>query len=48
MKKYLLSAVALSAMIAFSGVAKADIIIGVAGPLTGANAAFGAQLQKGC
>jgi len=47
MKKYLLSAVALSAMVAFSGAARADIIIGVAGPLTGANAAFGAQLQKG-
>ncbi len=47
MKKYLLSAVALSAMIAVSGVARADIIVGVAGPLTGANAAFGAQLQKG-
>jgi branched-chain amino acid transport system substrate-binding protein len=47
MKKYLLSAVALSAMIAFGGVAKADIIIGVGGPLTGPNAAFGAQLQKG-
>jgi branched-chain amino acid transport system substrate-binding protein len=47
MKKYLMSAVALSAMIAFSGVAKADIIIGVGGPLTGPNAAFGAQLQKG-
>ncbi|MFS8044329.1 branched-chain amino acid ABC transporter substrate-binding protein [Rhizobium sp. BR 314] len=47
MKKYLLSAVALSAMIAFGGVAKADIIIGVGAPLTGPNAAFGAQLQKG-
>jgi branched-chain amino acid transport system substrate-binding protein len=47
MKKYLLSAVALSAMVAFSGAARADILIAVAGPLTGANAAFGAQLQKG-
>ena len=44
MKKYLLSAVALTAMVAFSGVARADIIVGVAGPLTGANAAFGTQL----
>ena len=47
MKKSLLSAVALTALVAFSGIAKADIMIGVAGPLTGPNAAFGAQLQKG-
>ncbi|MBB4006549.1 branched-chain amino acid ABC transporter substrate-binding protein [Allorhizobium taibaishanense] len=47
MKKSLLSAVALTAMVAFSGTAWADIIVGVAGPLTGPNAAFGAQLQKG-
>ena len=47
MKKSLLSAVALTAMVAFSGSAWADIIIGVGGPLTGPNAAFGAQLQKG-
>ena len=47
MKKKLLSAVAFSAMVAFGGAAWADILIGVAGPLTGANAAFGAQLQKG-
>ncbi|TXH83779.1 MAG: branched-chain amino acid ABC transporter substrate-binding protein, partial [Rhizobium sp.] len=31
----------------FSGSAWADITIGVAGPITGPNAAFGAQLQKG-
>lgn len=47
MRKLLLSAVALSAIVAFSGTAWADILIGVAGPLTGPNAAFGAQLQKG-
>ena len=47
MKKSLLSAVALTALVAFSGVARADIIIAVGGPLTGPNAAFGAQLQKG-
>ncbi|MCM2473237.1 branched-chain amino acid ABC transporter substrate-binding protein [Rhizobium sp. CG5] len=47
MKKTLLSAVALSAMVAFSGNAWADILVGVGGPLTGPNAAFGAQLQKG-
>jgi branched-chain amino acid transport system substrate-binding protein len=47
MKKSLLSAVALTALVAFSGSAWADIIVGVAGPITGPNAAFGAQLQKG-
>jgi branched-chain amino acid transport system substrate-binding protein len=47
MKKKLLSAVAAAAMVAFAGSAWADLLIGVAGPLTGANAAFGAQLQKG-
>jgi branched-chain amino acid transport system substrate-binding protein len=47
MKKSLLSAVALSAMVAFSGTAYADLLIGIGGPLTGPNAAFGAQIQKG-
>ena len=47
MKKSLLSAVAMTAVLAFSGSAWADILIGVAGPITGPNAAFGAQLQKG-
>ena len=47
MKKSLLSAVAMTALVAFSGSAWADILIGVAGPITGPNAAFGAQLQKG-
>ncbi|UDL87796.1 branched-chain amino acid ABC transporter substrate-binding protein [Mesorhizobium sp. PAMC28654] len=47
MKKSLLSAVALTALVAFSGNAWADILFGVAGPITGPNAAFGAQLQKG-
>ncbi|QPC85912.1 ABC transporter substrate-binding protein [Mesorhizobium sp. NBSH29] len=47
MKKSLLSAVALTALVAFSGNAWADVLVGVAGPLTSANAAFGAQLQKG-
>jgi branched-chain amino acid transport system substrate-binding protein len=47
MKKSLLSAVALTALVAFSGNAWADLLIGVAGPITGPNAAFGAQLQKG-
>jgi branched-chain amino acid transport system substrate-binding protein len=47
MKKTLFSGVALAAMMAFSGSAYAEILIGVAGPMTGPNAAFGAQLQKG-
>jgi branched-chain amino acid transport system substrate-binding protein len=47
MKKSLLSAVALSAMVAFSGSAYADILIGIGAPLTGPNAAYGAQIQKG-
>jgi branched-chain amino acid transport system substrate-binding protein len=47
MRKSLLSAVALTALVALTGSAYADIMIGVAGPITGPNAAFGAQLQKG-
>jgi len=47
MRKSLLSAVAVAAVMAFSGSAWADILVGVAGPITGPNAAFGAQLQKG-
>jgi branched-chain amino acid transport system substrate-binding protein len=47
MKKLLLTSIALGSVLAFAGVAQADIKVGVAGPLTGPNAAFGAQLQKG-
>lgn len=47
MKKTLLSAVAATALLAFGGSAWADILVGVSGPITGPNAAFGAQLQKG-
>jgi branched-chain amino acid transport system substrate-binding protein len=47
MRKSLLSAAAMTALLALSGSAWADIMIGVAGPITGPNAAFGAQLQKG-
>lgn len=47
MKKLLLSAVALTAMVAYGGSAWAEVLVGVGGPLTGPNAAFGAQLQKG-
>ena len=48
MKSKLLAGAVLAAGLAFAGAASADDIkIGVAGPLTGPNAAFGAQLQKG-
>ena len=47
MKKILMSGVAATAMFAFAGVANAQIKVGVAGPLTGPNAAFGAQLKNG-
>src|SRR5688500_10529544 len=47
MKKMLLTSVALGLGLAFSGAANAQIKIGVAGPITGPNAAFGAQLKNG-
>src|SRR5579863_2093490 len=40
------SAAALFAL-GFAGAAEADVTIGVAGPITGANASFGAQLTQG-
>ena len=47
MKKFLLASIALGATLAMVGVASAQIKLGVAGPLTGPNAAFGAQLKNG-
>ena len=47
MTKHWLSGVALAAALAFSGAANAQIKMGVAGPITGPNAAFGAQLVNG-
>jgi branched-chain amino acid transport system substrate-binding protein len=47
MNRSFFSAVAMTAMVAFSGSAYAEILVGVAGPLTGPYAAFGSQLQKG-
>ena len=47
MKKLLLTGIALGAVLAFSGMANAQIKLGVAGPITGPNAAFGAQLKNG-
>jgi branched-chain amino acid transport system substrate-binding protein len=46
MKRYLLSGVVFAAGLALA-TAQAEIKIGVGGPITGPNAAFGAQLQKG-
>ncbi|WP_407050535.1 branched-chain amino acid ABC transporter substrate-binding protein [Methyloraptor flagellatus] len=47
MKKSWVSGVVLAAGLAFAGQAHADIKLGVAGPITGPNAAFGAQLKNG-
>jgi branched-chain amino acid transport system substrate-binding protein len=47
MKKSLFSGVALAAVLALSSHAYADLLLGVGAPLTGPNAAFGAQIQKG-
>ncbi len=47
MKKLLLSSVVLTSLAMFAANARADILIGVAGPITGPNAAFGAQFVKG-
>ncbi|ODT19450.1 MAG: branched chain amino acid ABC transporter substrate-binding protein [Kaistia sp. SCN 65-12] len=48
MKKSILSGIALAAGLTLAGMAHADEIkIAAAGPLTGPNAAFGAQIQKG-
>lgn len=47
MKRALLHSAALIALSLFSSAAWADIVIGVGGPITGPNAAFGAQFQKG-
>jgi branched-chain amino acid transport system substrate-binding protein len=47
MKKLLWPALAIAASIACASGASAQIKVGVAGPLTGPNAAFGAQLKNG-
>src|SRR6187549_1580005 len=47
MKKLTTLGLALAAAIAFAGTAQAQIKMGVAGPITGPNAAFGAQLKNG-
>jgi len=47
MKRVTTLGLALGAAIAFAGTAQAQIKMGVTGPLTGPNAAFGAQLKNG-
>ncbi len=47
MKKTLMAGVALAAALVLSGAAHAQIKMGVAGPITGPNAAFGKQLTDG-
>src|SRR5256885_9746797 len=47
MKKLTTLGLALGAAIAFGGAAQAQIKMAVTGPLTGPNAAFGAQLKNG-
>ncbi|MDB5558365.1 MAG: branched chain amino acid transporter substrate-binding protein, partial [Enterovirga sp.] len=47
MKTGLLTGLALGFGLAVTGAAQAQIKLGVAGPITGANAAFGAQLKNG-
>jgi branched-chain amino acid transport system substrate-binding protein len=47
MKKIGLSGVLLAAGLAYAGAASADVKMGVAGPVTGPNASFGAQLTQG-
>ncbi len=47
MKKTLFMGVALAALVSFGGSAWADVLLGLGAPLTGPNAAYGAQMQKG-
>ncbi|MDR6955008.1 branched-chain amino acid transport system substrate-binding protein [Ancylobacter sp. 3268] len=47
MKKFLFAGLALSATLAMALPASAQVKVGVGGPITGANATFGAQLKNG-
>lgn len=47
MKKLVMAGLAITAGLAFAAPASAQIKLGVGGPMTGANAAFGAQLKNG-
>jgi branched-chain amino acid transport system substrate-binding protein len=47
MKKSMMAGIAAAALMLSAGLANAQIKLGVAGPITGPNAAFGAQLKNG-
>ncbi len=47
MKKFWLTGIALAAGLSLSSAASAQVRLGIAGPITGAAAAFGAQLKNG-
>ena len=47
MRTAILKSIPIALSLLFAGAAQAQIKIGVAGPITGANAAFGAQLSQG-
>ncbi len=47
MKRSIITGVALTALLGFASAAQAQVKIGVMGPITGSNAAFGAQLKNG-
>jgi branched-chain amino acid transport system substrate-binding protein len=47
MKKIFWPALAIAASLAYAGGAAAQLKLGVAGPITGGSAAFGAQLKQG-
>ena len=47
MKKTFISALALAASLGVGSAAWADLIVGIGAPITGPNAAFGAQLKNG-
>ena len=47
MRAAILKSIPIVLPLLFAGAAQAQIKIGVAGPITGANAAFGAQLSQG-
>jgi branched-chain amino acid transport system substrate-binding protein len=47
MKRWLTLGLAVGLGLAFAGTASAQIKLGVAGPITGGSAAFGAQLKNG-
>ena len=47
MRTAILKSMSVALSLLFAGAAHAQIKLGVAGPITGANAAFGAQLTQG-